>query len=350
MRIYLCAVLILSLGCASSKKRESTATPAPDSRVMVEFEKGLKYLEEEKYEMAARTLDQLLVDKPASEFDLVVSFNAAAAREGMKDCKGAAERYRRIFNVAKTKFEPIANQALYRLSYAYECLGADAKVISSLLDLRKKTNGIAEDISLAEIPARLAAAYARVENRDLSLQYYDLANQGLNQLRVNFRSRAKYDDVMARTLFYMGRLTLPDERAKVKPKAYLENVRALQPYLVQAVIMDVPTWSQKSYQQLSNAYARLWDYVEQVKSSETKDVLLKEVEDRNARLAIAREAMISLGTLRKMVTTVPIKPQSVPGEMLQFIDGQDKRFQSLLSANAVTTLPSLESQKRHQVK
>lgn len=350
-KLFLVLLLSTQVGCSlfHKKKDGGSSASTPDPKVMVQFEKGLKYLEEENYTSASVTFERILAQNPTSEFELVTMFNAGAAREGIRDCKGAADRYRKAVAGARGKFPQIESQSLYRLSFAYECLGVDPKVITSLLEIKSHPMGLPDETLLTELPARLAAAYARAGNKELSREYYDQANKGLEDLKVSFRSKARYAEVLARTLFFMGRLNLPDERVKSNAKAYLENVRTLQPYLAQSIALDAPTWSEKSYGQLANAYEQVWNYVDQSPTDEKKDALLKENESRRYRLMIAKEASHALEAL-KLLNNVPIRPGSLADRLNRMLAAQEKRFSKLLTDNSVTTLQSLESQKREGLK
>ena len=347
LKISLPLILIpFGLGCSLfHKKSDTAASPPPDSALMVQFDKGLKLLEEENYNSASLTFERILNQNPTSEFELVTMFNAGAAREGLKDCKGAADRYRKAVAGARGKFPQIESQSLYRLSFAYECLGMDAKVITSLLEVKSRSLGLGDETVLTELPARLAAAYARAGNTALSREYYDQANKGLEDLKVSFRSRARYAEVLARTLFFMGRLNLPDERIKNNAKAYIENLRTLQPYLAQSVALNAPTWSEKSFHQIANAYDTVWNYVDRSPSDEKQDKLLKENQDRRYRLMIAKEASRALENL-KILNNVPLKPGSFADRLNRMVQIQEQKLTRLLSDNSVTTLPSEEARKR----
>jgi hypothetical protein len=74
------------------------------------------------------------------------------------------------------------------MSIMYECLGQDTKAITSLLDARKRGKDLPFETQVAEIPGRLAAAYARMNNRTKALEYFNQASEGLRR-RCNRWSR-----------------------------------------------------------------------------------------------------------------------------------------------------------------
>jgi tetratricopeptide (TPR) repeat protein len=340
--------LVFFIGCGSAAKKTVDTNPPPNPQALADFNRGLQFLETEDYDEASRVFEAILVRNPVSEFELVTMFNAGAAREGLHDCKGAADRYRKVI-AASSKIAPqLHSQGLYRLSYAYECLGNDAKVIASLLEVRNHVNSLTEDILQAELPARLAAAYARVGNNKTAKFYYDQANKGLALLKVSYRQRAKYDELVARILFLMGRINQPDEHAKDKPKAYLENIRLLQSYLYQSIELEVPVWSEKSLKQLVNSYEQLWSYVDEINAA-SSDPLVKENLERKMRLQIARDADKALLELKSYQTSEG-KSGGLVSKLSFVVAKQEQRFRQLVAANAETTLQSKESRDREGIK
>lgn len=336
--------LALSIGCAGSGRRGQNASNEPEPQLVADFDNGLKLLEAEDYEQASRAFESLLVNNPTSEFEIVTLFNAGAAREGMKDCQGAADRYRKVVALAE-KIPQLKSQSLYRLSFAYECLGQDEKVIATLSDVRRTAFHFPEETLQAELPARLAAAYARLGNSQQAKVYYDQADKGLASLKLTFKTKAKYNGLLARTLFFMGRITLPDQRAQENPDVYLENVRALQPYLHQAIELEAPIWSDKAFKQLKNSYEQLWTVIAQAQFSKSKDPMVRQNSERLHKIEIAKSAALALAKL-KMLQSL----QEVRGGFLEklnfFIAGQEKKLHKLVAENSETTLPSMESRQR----
>ena len=85
-------------GCASSGKSQVKHTVDPERQA--DFDRGLKALDSEQYGQAAEIFDRLLVQKPATEFDLVTLYNSAAAYQGLGECNKAADRYRQVKRIA----------------------------------------------------------------------------------------------------------------------------------------------------------------------------------------------------------------------------------------------------------
>ncbi len=252
--------LIVSLGaCAAKPTQEPVAPEIPRPPGLPQFEQGVKALENEQYGEAARIFDRLLVAKPAAEHDLITSFNSGAAYEGLGNCSKAADRYREVTRGSAGKFGRVESLAFFRLSLMYECLGQDVKAVTALLDARKRGRDLPFTTRQAEIPARLAAGYARIGNRKKALEYFAQANAGLKKI-VSAESGRQQADIFAQSVFLMGQLNPGQRRAEGDPVAFLQSLSMQQPYLLQAVESGHPIWSGRAAADLELAYDNIWKY------------------------------------------------------------------------------------------
>lgn len=255
-------ILVLLTACASNPSRDGGAGggAGSDSEMAEgEFQQGLKALEQEDYVEAARIFDQLLVQEPATELDLVTLYNSGAAHEGLGDCRKAADRYHQAVRSSANRFRRLEAMAFFRLSLMYECLGEDSKTITALLDARKRGSELSAETIQAEIPARLAAAYARIGNRDKAIEWFGRASTGLKTIVAKNPGRTKRD-ILGRTLFLMGQLNARQKRAEVDPKSYLQSLIMQQPYLLQAAELEHPSWSKKAADDLKMGYENIWKF------------------------------------------------------------------------------------------
>ncbi len=256
-------ILLISLslfaGCAGTPNEQLIADETPPPPQLPVFEQGVRALEREQYADAARIFDRLLVAKPATEHDLVTTFNSASAYEGLGNCAKAVDRYREVARGSAGKFQRLESLAYFRLSLMYECLGQDVKAITALLDARKRGRELPFATRHAEIPARLAAAYARIGNRKKALEYFALANKGLKKI-VTEETGKKQQDILGQSLFLMGQLNPGQRRAEGDPKAYLQGLSMQQPHLLQAVELRHATWSRKAATDLDVAYDNIWKF------------------------------------------------------------------------------------------
>jgi tetratricopeptide (TPR) repeat protein len=247
------------VACASKSKQEDPLKLNEEELKRPKFEQGMKALDASRFQEAADIFDRLLVAKPGSELDLITLFNSAAAYEGLGNCAKSSERYREVIRSSAGKFDRIEAEAFYRLSFMYECLGQDNKAIAALLDARKRSRALPYATANAEIPARLAAGYARIGNRAKAVEYFGIASKGLKKI-VTQESGKKQQAVLAQSLFFMGQLNPAQRRGEGDPMTFINGLSLQQPYLLQSIELNQSPWSQKSAEDLEAAYENIWKY------------------------------------------------------------------------------------------
>jgi len=304
------SILIFSLvfltGCSLfSRKRqgslagsESAATAAKISaekqQVQMEFNNALALLDLGKFSEAGRKFKQILTKYPNTDLELLIVYNLGGALEGLKRCDRAVKRYRQVLQRSAGKFKKLEAKALLRMSYSYECVGDDAKVVASLLDLQKRGSFLGKEVSLAEIPARLAAAYSRLNNEYLAQSYFLKAQEGLKQLNTNFRTPGKKRELLARTLFHMGSMQ-KHSLESMTTKSFLESQKYLQNYLLMSVELNDVRWSPRSAEEILEGYDKIFAKIKQEEPSSTDEVDIRKARTRQLNLAQG-----AIGNLRSL--------------------------------------------------
>lgn len=324
-----CLTFALIAGCAS--KTQKVIEPTEGTPEGNTFERGLKALEQENYSEASRIFEGLLVSKPGSEFDLVALYNAGAAREGLQDCPKAAERYREVVRSSGGKFQRIEAQALFRLSLMYECLGQDTKALTSLLDARRRGKSLPFETLNAEIPAKLAAAYARVGNRTKALEYFNLASKGLKTL-VAREGSSSQKETLSRTLYLMGQLTPAQRAGTAKADSFFQALGMQQPYLLQAAELGHAVYAKKAYEDLTLGYDMLWK-MEFAESDRQRDFYIRGLQ------AVKELRKIRLPTASPEASAI-----------FAHLDKTELRLQTELAKFAETNKLTSEGEKREALK
>jgi tetratricopeptide (TPR) repeat protein len=328
---WILALTVFLAGCASKKKAVEDI-PDQSETEFTPFDQGLRALEQEKYGEAARIFDRLLVAKPATQVDLVILYNSGAAYEGLGNCQKASERYREVVRSSASKFKNIEGQALYRMSLMYECLGNDTKTITSLLDARKRGKELPWQTLNAEIPARLAAAYARMGNRKKAVEYFGQASEALKKL-VNAETGKKQQELLGKTLFLMGQLNPAQRRAEGDPVIFLQGLSMQQPYLLQAAEIGHPNWSKRAADDLILAYDNIWRYK------------LPRPEQQGAFFTSALQTIRELKGIR-----MPGRADPTTDAIFAKVDAAESRLQNELAKVAETNRLTPEAQKREGLK
>lgn len=348
MKLWIVLFLLLAVGCASKPKVVQQDISEDELKM---FNKGMDALDHENYSEAAKIFDHLVKDKPATEIDLITLYNAGAAYEGMGQCQTAAQRYRQVARSAVKKFKRLEVEALYRLSYVYECLGADQKVVAALLDVNRRSAAMNPAVAKAEVPARLAAAYARLDNREQAKVYFNIADKGLRELRSEMQTERQARTALAKTLFFMGRMSSLDQQFAKRPNDYVESLRTLQPFLIRSISADIKPWSDKSAEQLLIGYNKLLRLIEGTYiDADTSDAGINERLSRDKRMDLIKYSMVSLQELRTQKLPGRADENSLEARVFRELDGVERRMQSLMASVSESQLPTPEAQKREGLK
>lgn len=316
-----------------------------DPKIEKSFTEGLTALENENYQRAADIFDSILVQNPASQFDLITLFNSAAAYEGMNRCAVAGKKYRQAARIAGNRFPRIEAQALYRLSYAYECLGYPEKMIASLLDVKRRGSVLAVETAKAEVPARLAAAYAQMGQMEAAKKYFDEAEKGIQVLRRTYSQRPDLEALLARTYYFMGKIQ--DRKGpRTEASAFFQGLRFQQTHLVKAVEMNEKLWSRKAADTLLEAYRDMWGYMKLARQQAAKSSYQDERKVVLSWIENGSQALAELKTLR-----FPGPSESPEAKRLfSQLQEEERRMQEFLSEFAPSHPLTPEAEKRQGLK
>jgi tetratricopeptide (TPR) repeat protein len=326
-------VLFLILGACAETKKDSVPNESVTASAQTQMERGMNALSKEDYATAADIFDNMLVQKPASQFDLLATYNSGVAHEGLGDCKKASELYRRAAVSSAGKFKKVEAEAYFKLSLSYECMGDDKKSITALLDAKKRSAYLSQDVAHAELPARLAAAYARLGQRVKAMQYFREAGNGLKGSLASAGTTARLQtEFAANTLYAMGQLTAKQKNLTDTSRGYLQSLSMQQPYLLQSAEMAVNPASQKAAQELSFAY----------------DNLLKMTPAQPDQVRpFLQLALADIAEIKKI--RLPNKGPLVE-QIFSKIEVQESNIRQMLMAQADTTPLTPDAQRREGLK
>jgi len=350
MKLLLLFVLLLNLGCQSFGEKEDKPAPKADyglttPELAKAYEKGVKYLDDEDYEKAAEQFNTLLAKYPASPLNMAMLFNAGAAYEGLKDCKKAGLSFRKIVRATNGEEPKIQALALVRLSYAYECLGADKKIITSLIDAKKREQYLDAPVKFAELPARMAGAYGRIGKPKMADKLFKQAEKGLYDLRDRTKTPQQQRDQLARAMFFMGRYWFKGFHIKNETNIF-KTYEKSQSYLIRSVELDSPRWSPLSAQNLVEVYAYTFKYLNAVFKKRRVgkyDISREQIND------LAVNALQGLRTLKKMRFPDKRPPQIVDALFFK-LDGLEKDYSDFLTKNNLGFSLSKQEQSRQSLK
>ncbi len=350
MRVIVFLLLVLIVGCQTFETENDKVQPPPDygltpPELARQYEKGIKYLDDEDYERAAETFKYLTSKYPASPLNMAMIFNTGAAYEGMNKCKKAGLNFRKIVRATNGEEPKIQALALVRLSYAYECLNADKKVITSLIDAKGRERYLTRPTNLAELPARMGGAYGRLGKHKMAAKLFEQAEAGLYNLRDRTQAPAKQRDELARAMFFMGRYWFRGFHIKNHANIF-KTYEKTQSYLVRSVELDSPKWSPISAKNIVEVYAYTYRYLTEV--FKTKKVGRYKV-SRDEINSLAVHALQGIRTLKTM--KFPDKrPPKIVQSLYYKLDGLEKDYSDFLTKNNLGFNLSDNEKKRQSLK
>lgn len=348
MKIFLVVLVLIITSCAFNKTETYKRIP-PSEEVVARFKIANSTLDKKNYLKAIELYDDVLLQSPSSELESVVIFNKGIAYEGLKDCLSAEQSFSKVVHLLAKKRNKLYALALYKNSYAQTCLGKDDKAIVSLLTAKQFSHLLGPEVAYAEIPAKLAAAYARDGNRKEAFKYFKIAELGIRNIHSKFKNPHKKRELLAKTLFLMGNMEQVDPM-KISSKSYLDTVRHLQGYLLQSVELNSKQWSRKAAKQLKSAYANTWVLVRNTpykRDLKSKALIVRE-RKKNQR-TIVRKSLLNLTELRKK--SFPGTTQTkVIRDLNSHLNLSEKKMQTFLAKNVLKSSQTKESQNRNSLK
>lgn len=195
-------------------------------------------------------------------------FYQGIAKEGLEDWSGALSVYQNIVDRSFDREMEFVALAFYRRAYCFEVLLENEKALASLSDAAKLQAYLPLEVSLAEIPARIASLHARFQQMALSDLYTRKAERGIQKLKALRRN--SNSEWIGKSLVKMGSLSL----TQIDEQSFRQNVITLQRnqrYLIQAIELNHPVWSPEAQKLLLSHYTNLWNFIANYKAPRTQD-------------------------------------------------------------------------------
>lgn len=258
-------IFTTALGCSHFNQRVANE----EGRVISEAEKAAEeseLLNAEKVLVLGRFEDARILfrdfsgRKPVSRFYQSAKLGEAQALYGLGQFQQAADLYREVYLKTINEQPNIAGLALYHMSFAYEALGDDQKTVAALLDTKNFADSMPQEIAFAEVPARLAAAYARQGRENEAMSYLDQADKGIAKVMA-LKGPTLDKGWLAKTYFQMGSVST-NQLSQGNFSDFIQGQRGVQVYLIKALKLEDPRWSQKSLDKLCEVYRDLYRQVE----------------------------------------------------------------------------------------
>ncbi len=358
----LMAAMTAAQGCSTLFPHSPKAVPVSvanqvgdliPEKAPADYRIAVRSLNAQDFKLARIQFTQFMQQNPASPWTQAAMLNTGRALEGEKRWQDAANRYHQVV-AATTRAPSLQATALYRLSFCHEALGDDPQVVVDLNDLYLRSSALPPEVAQGELPARLAAAYARVGNFDRAQEFYRRAETGIAKLRQ--ASGTKIPEWLPKTLYLMGesasrRVTWTD----FEPA--LRSFARSQVYLLEAAELNQVPWSGKSADELILVYETLMTTIEGAPIPEGDPVISKRALQQ-MQWRRAGQLVDLLVELRARILPNSKSPAAPKAKILSSLSGIDHRINSLLNdrpagegltesalsrKNSGRTLPSLST-------
>jgi hypothetical protein len=207
-------------------------------------------------------------------------------------------------------------------------------VIATLLDLQRRSRDTSKLVVELEVPARLAAAYARLRNFDGAEENFMRADAAFRKMRAQ-QWRESEKPWLAETLLAMGRAGL----SSVQPQALtdqLSNIRQGQKFLIRAMELNMAPSSEAAYRLLTETLSKWVQYVTQIADQGTLYDPFALHELRQTRLNSAKALAVILEDSEESLL-----PQASPPASMWEAQWRDdlRRFDQTISALLYAQLP-----------
>jgi hypothetical protein len=342
---------LLISSCASLRSRDVTGADV-DPKVRAEQENELRKADEALIALdfagAEKLYGEFQTRFPNSVYFQKAQFGRAKALESLEQWSEAADLYRKTLEVTRSQQPGIAAQALYELSYCYENLGDEARVLASLKDALLLKNYLAPEQAEAEIPARLAASYNRMGQTKEAEQYFREADEGIRKVRAS-QSGEESAVWLARTYFHMGVFST-NQASLENLQANLDTLKMVQIFSLRSAEAHGEPWSKMSSQGLIANYRNLWNTIQQIPVNKAMDLGVAKREQLDRQVNLTGQLLTLINELR--VYRAPERREESPeaSDLFIFLNKLEKQAQNFLFSLGERNTLTPEAEKRGGLK
>jgi hypothetical protein len=339
--------MLVLAGCASSSWMPTHVDPALKARQEKELRSAQAALDAQRAEEAEKAFMAFQTKYPVSVFYQAAQVGEAKALELQGKWSEAAELYRQTIDATRETQPEIAAQALYEISFCYENLGDEARLIASLQDALRRKESLRPEWALAEIPARLAASYNRVGHLEEAQKYFHQAEEGMAQLQVMHNKEAT-SEWIARIYYEMG-LYSTHQLAFENLQASIDTLKMVQIFSLRSVEANGEPWSQLAGEGLQVNYRDIWNTIQDIPLNHALDTAAAEREKRERQSDFVGQLLGLINDLRRHQTPEATRNEALKDlmKLMKSVEAQGAQF---LASNHWHVQLTPESQQRNALK
>lgn len=340
--------LLLSLGvaaCSTAARKGEMPTAVKIKRVLgfeedpyltpipaapAAYREAFAKLEKQDYEGGLKGFADFLRNQPTTNWTLAAQFNQARCYEALDRLKPALNLYEAIAEKAR-RAPRLQGLALLRVGVILEALGEDDRSLAALKDAERRSKSLPEEVAQTELPARLAAAYARERNFAEAERYYNLAERQLARLRAQV-AKGEQPEWLPRILYAMGHRP-SGEVTWERFEAALVPLERSQIYLLQSAELGIQPWADLAAGELIGSYSALRKSIDSVPVPAAAEIVIaarEQQRERWKRLVRLSDAVIQLRSLFVGEIEKQSAADSPLNKVVDFAESFEENMQSTL--------------------
>lgn len=332
-------------GCVSSGPKDETSMHLKIKRVLgfeddpylmpipaapAAYREAFSKLEKQDYEGCIKDFGEFLRAQPTTNWTLAAQFNQARCYEGRDQLKSALALYQAVVEKAR-KAPRIQGLSLMRVGVLLEALGEDDRSLAAFKDAERRSASLPKETAQTELPARLAAAYAREKNFAEAERYYALAERQLARLRSQI-AKGEQAEWLPRILYAMGHRPTGEITWDRFESALIPLERS-QIYLLQSAELGVQPWAGLASEELIGSYGALRKSIDAVPVPAASEIVIaarEQQKERWKRLVRLSDAIIQLRSLFVGEIEKQAAPESPLRKIVEFAESFEESMQSTL--------------------
>jgi tetratricopeptide (TPR) repeat protein len=303
-------------------------TPIPAAPAA--YREAFAKLEKQDYEGGLKGFSDFIRTQPTTNWTLAAQFNQARCHEALDHLKSALDVYQAVAEKGR-RVPRLQGLALLRVGVILEALGEDDRSLAALKDAERRAKSLPEEIAQTELPARLAAAYARERNFSEAERYYNLAEKQLARLRAQ-AANGEQPEWLPRILYAMGHRP-QGEITWERFESALVPLERSQIYLLQSAELGVQPWAGLAADELLGSYTALRKSIDAVPVPAAAEIVIaarEQQRERWKRLVRLSDAIIQLRSLFVVEIEKQAAAESPLRKIVDFAESFEENMQSTL--------------------
>lgn len=321
-------VAVLVTACSS--------LPTPVHPEIRDFQLLEQQMQKQKFETVLNLAGQFKSDYPYSLKLQRVRFLEANALEEVGRWTEAAATYKAISVFSEKNQPEISAMSIYRLSYVYEALGDDQRVITTLFEAAKYHQYLPIEVVQAEIPSRLAMVYAKQNNGKEAQKWLGEADAGLKRT-LEGRTEPLTGEWLAKLYYNMGSIST-EQLSMENILTIIQGQGAVQKYLIRSLQYDDPVWSAKALAKLKSTYLNLWKAIETYPEPSGYEPIVAQKMKKDAQIQLAGPFADLMREAELYRPGPEQKSNQYQSEFFNFIEELNTRTRMVLDSALLTPL------------